>query len=61
VLLWLTVTLQISIAQFFDYHPRRYLIQPLIQLPWLTHIPAHLTRPEQSRDATDMGASMTGA
>ena len=61
VLLWATVALQIALASFLSYSHQRWLIQPLVQIPTITLIPSHLTDPPAPRDATDMGASMTGA
>jgi hypothetical protein len=46
-LVWFTFAAQIFIAQFFSYHegPTLWLNNPLVQLPWLLHLPARLKNP----------------
>lgn len=44
VLLWLGFGFQTHVKQFFNYQHelRRWSNQPLVQIPWFHHIPAHL-------------------
>src|SRR5438093_451727 len=46
-LVWFTFVAQIFIAQFFKYHvgPTLWLNHPLVQLPWLLHLPAWIKNP----------------
>ena len=46
-LIWFTFVSQVFIAQFFSYHtgPTLWLNNPLVQLPWLLHLPAWLRNP----------------
>src|SRR6185295_4526346 len=46
-LVWFTFVSQIFIAQFFNYHtgPTLWLNNPLVQLPWLLHLPAWVRNP----------------
>jgi hypothetical protein len=40
---WFTFVAQIFIGQFFHYYPGvGWLNQPLVQVPWLAYLPAHL-------------------
>jgi len=43
VVLWFTLAAQTFVGQFFHYRPvRGWLNQPLVQAPWIRHVPATL-------------------
>ncbi len=60
VLLWFGLTAQTFVGQFFHYRPvQGWLNQPLVQAPWMRHVPTPLAAPAADEGSEAVSASST--